>query len=165
MKKIIFIAFLLISFLGKSQSITEKFGAIKTDFKISSASQKVDVLNQLIVKRNVTTFNEAIDNYKIQEKYYFQFLCKNKLVRKPRAEIKREVLNKQVLDFRSNRCYVRLFDENDKPIYEFIREPKGIFNEYYNMGNGGYYVYSFSLDGLPFILFDQVKNVDVQIID
>jgi hypothetical protein len=165
MKNIILIAFLLVSFLAKSQSITEKLGAVKTDFKISSAAQKMDVLDQLIVKRNITTFTKAIDNYKIQEKYFFQFICKNELVRKQRGEIKREVLNKQVLDFRSNRYYVRFFDENDKSIYEFIKEQKGIFNEYYNLGSVGYYVYSFSLDDLPFILFDQVKNMDVQIID
>ncbi|MFA9371806.1 MAG: hypothetical protein ACERIH_08860 [Labilibaculum antarcticum] len=167
MKSIIIVLLVLVAFGVKSQTITEKLGAASTNFKITSASEPINVTNQIILKRNITKHQEDKDDneYAVHERYYIQFICKNKLVKTNRSKVKEEALYKRNQDFYFDGYFIRFFDENDFLVFEFTREAGIRFNRDYNLGKGGYFTYEFYLSGFPLVLLDKVKRIDIQIID
>lgn len=165
MKRIIIILLLFVGGGAKSQSITEKMGAVSTNFKITSASLELNVTDQILIKRNTSSYNQSHQEYANHERYYFQFICKDSLTTVSRAAIKANAIDKQVLTFYPEGYFVKLLDENNYVIYEFTRERGGTFNRIYNLGKGGYSVHSFYMSGFPLILLDKVKQIDVQIIN
>ncbi|WP_461638758.1 hypothetical protein [Labilibaculum euxinus] len=167
MKKISTLLLFFIVFGAKSQTISEKLGAVSTNFKITSASQPLNVTNQIILKRYITKHNKKDDDseYGIYERYYFQFVSVNKLVASDRSDIKKEALVKSNHSFYKYDYFISFFDENDFLIYEFTRDAENRFNRDYNLGKGGYFTYEFYLSGFPLVLLDKVKRIDVQIIN
>ncbi|MDQ1771794.1 hypothetical protein GQR60_15250 [Labilibaculum sp. A4] len=167
MKKISTLLLFFIVFGAKSQTISEKLGAVSTNFKITSASQPLNVTNQIILKQNRTESKKDHEDYEyaVYERYYFQFISDSKLVASDRSDIKKEALVKSNHDYNKDGYFIRLYDENDFLIYEFSRETGVRFNRDYNTGKGGYFTYEFYLSGFPLVLLDKVKRIDVQIID
>jgi hypothetical protein len=167
MKRIITVLLVLVAFGVKSQAISEKLGAVATNFEITSASQPLIVTDQIILKRNIIKHSKNDDDseYPVYERYYFQFISNNKLVTNDRSNIKKEALVKSNHDFYSNGYFVSLFDEKGYVIYEFSRERSGAFTRDYNLGKGGFFTYEFHLSGFPLLLLDKVKRIDIQIID
>lgn len=167
MKRIYTVLLIFVVLGVKSQTISEKLGAVSTNFEITSASGHLNVTNQIILKRNITKHREEDDDneYAVYERYYFQFISDNKLVTSDRSNIKKEALVKSNLDFYSNGYFVSLFDEKGYVIYEFTREQSGAFVRDYNLGKGGFFTYEFYLSGFPLLLLDKVKRIDIQIID
>ncbi len=166
MKRIITVLLVLVAFGVKSQTISEKLGAVSTNFKITSASEPINVTNQIIFKRNVTKYNEDDDDneYVVYERYYFQFISENQLVKSDRSNIKKEALVKSNHNFYPDGYFVSFLDENNFVIYEFTRETGVRFNRDYNTGKGGFFTYEFYLSGFPLLLLDKVKRIDIQII-
>lgn len=166
MKRIITVLLVLVAFGVKSQTISEKLGAVSTNFKITSASEPINVTNQIIFKRNVTKYNEDDDDneYAVYERYYFQFISENQLVKSDRSNIKKEALVKSNHNFYPDGYFVSFLDENNFVIYEFTRETGVRFNRDYNTGKGGFFTYEFYLSGFPLLLLDKVKRIDIQII-
>ena len=167
MKKISTLLLFFIVFGAKSQTISEKLGAVSTNFKITSASQPLNVTNQIILKQNRTESKKDHEDYEyaVYERYYFQFVSVNELVKSNRSKVKEEALYKRNHDFYFDGYFIRFFDENDILVFEFTREAGITFNRDYNLGKGGYFTYEFYLSGFPLVLLDKVKRIDVQIIN
>ena len=146
MKSIITVLLVFVVFGVKSQTISEKLGAVSTNFKITSASEPLDVTNQIIFKRNVTKHqkDKEVNEYAVYERYYFQFISDNKLVTSKRSILKEKALVKSNHDFYKNGYFIGLYDEKDFLIYEFSREVGVTFNRDYNLGKGGYFTYEFN---------------------
>jgi len=166
MKKMIIVLLFFVVFEAKSQTISEKLGAVSTNFEITSAHQALHVTNQIILKRNITKHTKKDDDseYGVYERYYFQFISDSKLVTSDRSDIKKEALVKSNHHYYKDDYFISFFDENDFMIYEFTRDSENKFNLDYNLGKGGYFTYDFYLSGFPLLLLDKVKCIDIQII-
>lgn len=167
MKRIVTVLLVLVAFGVKSQTISEKLGGVVSNFEITSASQPINVTNQIILKRNITKHQEEDDDieYAYYEKYFFQFISENKLVDTKRSAIKKEALLRSNLDFHLYDYFVRLLDEKGGVIHEFTSKRNGGFTRDYYSDKVGYYTYSIDLREFPLILLDKVKRIDIQIID
>ncbi len=167
MKSIITVLLVLVAFGVKSQTISEKLGAVATNFEITSASEPLKITNQIILKRNITKHREDDDDneFAVYERYYFQFISENKLVTSDRSNIKKEALVKSNHSYYKDDYFISFFDENDFVIYEFTRDVENRFNLDYNLGKGGFFTYNFYLSGFPLLLLDKITRIDVQIID
>ena len=163
----IIVLLVLVAFGVKSQTISEKLGGVVTNFEITSASQPINVTNQIILKRNITKYQEEDDDneYAVYEKYYFQLISESELIETKRKMIKKEVLLKSNIDFQLYAYFVILFDEKGGVIHEFTSKRNGGFTRDYYSDKVGYYTYSIDLRGFPLILLDKVKRIDIQIID
>ncbi|PKQ62226.1 hypothetical protein BZG02_12975 [Labilibaculum filiforme] len=152
---------------AKSQTISEKLGAVVSNFEITSATQPIELTNQIILKQNVTKHYDKDDDneYAYYERYFLQFISKSKLIETKRSAIRKEVLLRSNLDFHLYDYFVTLFDEKGGVIHEFTCERKGGFTRDFYSDTVGYYAYSVELKGFPLILLDEVKRIDIQIID
>ena len=133
MKKISTLLLFFIVFGAKSQTISEKLGAVSTNFKITSASQPLNVTNQIILKQNRTESKKDHEDYEyaVYERYYFQFVSVNELVKSNRSKVKEEALYKRNHDFYFDGYFIRFFDENDiltimQKFYDALK-PEGYF--------------------------------------
>jgi len=154
MRYIIVTLLLLVSTVVAGQSLTEQLGGIRTDFTIYFQSEKVDVVDQLIIHRGLSKYNyeeEPIMEYGYGYGYGLQTLRLEVMTRASLAT-----------DVRKRRYYYRivLFDKDGSQLSSL-----NISQSDLTVIEGDINAYSINLQHIPMILLDHASSVDIEVVE
>jgi len=152
------LCFLMISLTVNSQTIFEKFGGVKTDFKLYSSDLDLEVIDQCLVRRGVRNTRINYENDSAYgygyESIHFEFVCKKRpqfdLIIDKAAKRKWTFFRLELYNGKNKMFYSVDLSETNLRVYE-MEQPDKILN----------FVYSINMVNIPLILLDQVEKIDI----
>ena len=154
MRYIIVVLLISVNTVAFGQSLTEQLGGIRTDFTIYFQSKKIDVVDQLVIRRGLSKYNyeeEPIMEYAYGYGYGLQTLRLEVMYR-----------TNLVTDDRKRRYYYRIvFFDKDGSILGSL----DIARSDLIIVKGDVNVYSINLQDIPMVLLDHTTSMDIEVVE
>lgn len=149
---------LCLPFFSSAQSLTEKLGGVPTNFVITSDTNTLEVISQMIIKRG-EYYAEYRDDYEGSSAYgygyqsfHLEFMSRQPIYHKSVYDG-----NIRWRDMKSE-LYVSFYDEADNLLLNAKMPPSflKIVDE-----NTGLFSYSLNLVDYPIVLLDKTKRINI----
>lgn len=156
---LLFVVFILFSFAGNTQTLSEQLGAVQTDFIITSDSVDLTVTSQQIVKRaeNETYINSSHDTGEGYgygyETFHFEFVASENLQVKP--------FYGRLGQDRRNRIELKFYNSSNELLTSITLDYRTL-NQYSNNDSGtSSTFYSIDIKDVPLVLLDETSTIDI----